>query len=182
MKQNASEHAPHLRTAMVVLSFIVSFGALIFTYYQSIISNRGVQSQTWQGITQQGNYISQIFVDHPNLRPYFYNSKPINNNDPNYNAVMSVCELYLDFIDSMHDDYVYALPGMEKNGKTRKYWDCYFKDMFASSPALCVYAVEKQHWYSPKAFIAYMPSHYLIIYQKTSNKGIQADAACPPSR
>jgi len=157
MKQNSSEHAPRLRTAMVILSFIVSFGALIFTFNQLRIVNRGVNAQTWQGIIQQGNNISQIFVNHPNLRPYFYNSKSIDRNDPNFDAVMSVCELYLDFIDSMQDDYVFALPGMAKNGEYRKLWDRYFKEMFASSPALRAYAIEKQHWYSPDMFTAYMP-------------------------
>lgn len=158
MKQDTSEHAPRLRTAMVILSFIVSFGVLIFAVEQARISNRGVEAQTWQEITQQGNDISRIFVDHPNLRPYFYDSVPIDRHDPNFHAVMSICELYLDYIDSMQDDYVFALPGMGINGENRVLWDQYFKDMFASSPALRTYAIDKQNWYAPGEFEQYMPS------------------------
>lgn len=158
MAQNTSEHAPRLRTAMVTLSFIVSIGALLFAFEQSRISNRGVEAQTWQEITQQGNDISRIFVDHPDLRPYFYDNKSIDRNDPNFQAVMSICELYLDYIDSMQDEYVFALPGMAKNGENRALWDRYFKDMFASSPALRAYSIEKKHWYSLGEFDAYMPT------------------------
>lgn len=162
MEQNTGEHAPRLRTAMVTLSFIVSFSALFFAFEQSRIANRGVEAQIWQQITQQGNDISRIFIDHPNLRPYFYDDKPIDRNDPNFQAVMPVCELYLDYIDSMQDEYVFALPGMGINGENRVLWDRYFKDMFASSPALRAYAIEKKFWYSPGEFDEYMPKEKYV--------------------
>lgn len=176
---------PRLRTAMVVLSFIVSFGTLKYAFDQSEVSrkqtnilleqtkiynnqtiisneqtkinNRGVTESCWQAITQQGNDISRIFVDHPKLRPYFYDGKSIKKSDHNYAAVMSIAELYLDYIDSMQDEYVFELPGMAEGGENRKLWDRFFKDMFSTSPALCSYATEKQNWYSPGEFDKYMP-------------------------
>ncbi|MHB8829366.1 MAG: hypothetical protein ACYC6Q_07550 [Syntrophales bacterium] len=175
MKKATSEHAPRLRTAMVILSFIVSFGVLGFTVYQAWLSRQGVSAQTWQGFTQQGNEISRIFVDHPDLRPYFYDGKPITKDDPNFNAVMAVSEMYLDFLDSFQDNYVFTLPGMATNGEFRLLWDRYFKDMFASSPALCAYAKEKQHWYSTD-FATYAPTEPRSMQQGTSNKASEVTA------
>lgn len=158
MDQNTSEHAPRLRTAMVILSFIISFGALYFSFEQSRITNRAVEAQTWQAITQQGYDISRIFVEHPNLRPYFYDGITIDRNATDFHAVMAICEMYLDFIDSMQDEHVFALPGMTENGENRALWNKYFKDIFASSPAIRAYAEEKKLWYSPGVFDEYMPA------------------------
>lgn len=171
MKKNTGEHAPVLRTAILVLSLVLSAGAMIFAgvqtnllqnsvaeqTIQTKLSRDAVQAQTWQILTQQGSDISRIFLDHPNLRPYFYDGKPLDKTDPNFNAVMAVSEMYLDFIEGFQDDYVFALPGMAKDGESRLLWDKYFKDMFASSPALRTYAKEKQNWYSTD-FAAYAPT------------------------
>ena len=100
------------------------------------------------------NEMSAVFIDHPQLRPYFYDGKPITKADPNYNAVMSYAEVYLNFIDELGDDYVYALKGMEKDGEYRKYWEKTFRDQFSTSPALRAYAKEKKDWY-PTNFAEY---------------------------
>lgn len=148
----------------MVLSLLLSVTAIAFAYWQSVMMNRGVEAQTWQGITHSNDEILYVFVDHPELRPYFYDTKELDENDPNYHAVLAVCELFLDFIDSMHDDYVYKLPGMEDGGKYREIWDLYFRDIFSSSPALRKYAKKKEQWYPKDEFGPYMSS-----YDNTSN-------------
>lgn len=152
-----AEHAPRLRTAMLVLSFLMSFGAMIFTGFQAKLARDSVSTQAWQGLTNLSNDISKIFVDKPQLRPYFYEGKKLNQGDPNYNSVMAVAEMYLDFYESLQDDYVYALRGMEKGGEYRQKWDVYFKSMFATSPALCALAKDHQSWYSTN-FNEFYPS------------------------
>jgi len=131
--------------------------ALGLTWHQARLSRHAVSAQAWQGLTGQGTEISKIFIEHPDLRPYFYDEKPIATDDVNRNAVLQLSEMYLDFIESFQDDYVYKLPGMAEDGKYRLQWDLYFRDMFATSPTLCKVAKEKQKWYSTK-FDKYAPS------------------------
>ncbi len=166
------EHAEVVRTWTMIFSFFVAAFALGFSGWQTMLvrhslaeqtiqtrlSRNAVIAQTWQGLQQEGNDLSRLFVDKPHLRPYFYDSKPVDGSDPNYNAVLAVCELYLDFFDAFQDDYVFELPDMDKNGKNRLLWEQYFKDMFSSSPALCSYAKGKESWYSNSTdFAEYMP-------------------------
>jgi len=193
MKQQTSEHAPVLRTWLLGISLFLTASALVFAGFQTMflrrsvteqtiqtkLSRNAVTAQTWQGLTQKGSEISKVFIDYPHLRPYFYESKPISTNDANYNAVMSVAELYLDFIDSLADDYVYDLPGMEPNGKYRVLWDRYFKDTFASSPALCACAKEKQSWYSSDEFNEYFPTDTKDLQEKISNVTLKATNPSP---
>jgi hypothetical protein len=158
----SSEHAPQLRTRMIVIGamftallVLTSAGSLFFVGRQTHILTRAMEAQVWHSITQRGNDISLVFVQHPHLRPYFYDSKSIEKGDPNFDAVMSVAELYLDYIDSMLEDFVFSLDGMEESGEFRTLWDAYFRDMFSSSPALRAYAVEKRHWYYRDTFAPY---------------------------
>lgn len=151
-----SEHWPLLRTTAAIVGVLVAVAAFGTAYYQAVLTRRTTEAQAWQGVNEQANYLSGMFIDHPELRPYFYDGVPISKNDPNYNKVMSYAELYLNFIDDLGDDYVYALKGMEENGKYRRYWDRTFKDTFAMSPALQAYAKEEQAWY-PTDFSVYYP-------------------------
>lgn len=134
----------------------VTAGAMVFAGIQTKLSRNAVIAQTWQNLTQPGNDISKVFVDHPRLRPYFYDGKQVKKGDPDFDAVMAVAEMYLDFIDSFQDDYVFDLPGMAKDGENRRLWNQYFKDIFVSSPALCAYAKEKKHWYSEDTLSSYI--------------------------
>ncbi len=172
LKEQVNEHAPILRTTMVVLSIVLSLCALGFTCYQTRLSRNAVTAQLWQNLTQPGNDITRLFIDHPNLRPYFYKAKPIDQSDPNFDAVMAVSEMYLDFIESFSDDYVLFLPGMAENGESRLLWDRYFKDLFTSSPALCAYAKEKQHWYSTD-FTVYAPTENSSMQLGSSNEALE---------
>jgi hypothetical protein len=151
-----SEHAPILRTSAIVFTLILTTLSLFYVGRQTKMLTNSSKAQTWQGLMQPGNEILKIFVEHPELRPYFYEGKVIKRDDEEYSQVMTVSEMFLDFIDSFHDDYVYDLPGMDANGETRHFWEQYFKDLFASSPALRDFLSEKQKWYPKSSFLRYL--------------------------
>lgn len=183
MKKDRGEHAPVVRTATMVISSSATALAMMFVGFQSCqlrntiteqtaqtkLSRNAVTAQTWQNLTQPGYAISRVFVDHPNLRPYFYNSKSLDKADPNFDAVMAVAEMFLDFFDSFEDGYVYDLPGMAVGGEFRVLWERYFQDMFTLSPALCACAMERRGWYSEKT-ISYADSAIRAAHQTSSNE------------
>lgn len=108
---------------------------------------RSVTAQTWQVIVQEQTGISKLFVERPELRPYFHSQKSLSPSDPNYHAVMTIAEMYLDLIDGFEDGYVYQLPDMGKDGIDRILWDKYFNKLFRNSPALCVRYAELRDTY-----------------------------------
>jgi hypothetical protein len=96
-----------------------------------------LEAQVWRSIGEEGARITSLIATHPEVRPYFEDRVSISRRDKNFNRVMAIAEMKLDFIDSFEDDYVRSLRGMEANGKYWVLWQKYFYEMFENSPALC---------------------------------------------
>jgi hypothetical protein len=89
--------------------------------------------------------VDQVFINEPELRPYFYSNKDIINNDPLYDKVVAVAELLLDFFDSIllqQQHFPQIWPPHE--------WEAYIRDSFANSPVLCRYLKSVKHWYTDR--------------------------------
>jgi hypothetical protein len=85
--------------------------------------------------------IDRLFIEKPELKPYFYGQKPLTVDDPDYNRVMSTAELFVDFMDYV-TEVEPALPEYP--------WDtlkCYFRDLLRTSPALQQYWQKHDQWY-----------------------------------
>jgi hypothetical protein len=111
------------------------------------LQKRAVEGQTWQLIIQQMNQIDKIFIDNPDLYPYFFQKKQLKSNDKNYPKVKSMAVMLLDFMDAFDDDYVRKLAGMNDGGKYWISWENYFVDQFSLSPVLCDSYKEMKSWY-----------------------------------
>lgn len=86
----------------------------------------------------------ELFINCPELRPYFYSGKGITENDVLYNKAIAVAEYLLDFFESAllqikHFPTVQVWP--------RKQWEAYIIDSFANSPVLCKYLNSTKDWY-----------------------------------
>jgi len=134
---------------------ILKRGALVATIFgfiviawQMIIARQAYEAQAWQVIIQQTGEINKIFIEHPDLYPYFYQKKRVQSDDIIYPKVISMADMYLDFIDGFEDAYVRKLAGMEDGGKYRIPWENYFQDQFSQSPALCNRYKEVKSWYT----------------------------------
>lgn len=134
--------------AAIAVALFVGFLSLGFAGYQTWISRNAGEIQGWQYLGQMSADISKVFVDHPRLRPYFYDGKPLEESDPDFQLVETLAEMFLDFIDSFEDPPIKMLNGMEKDGKNWVLWKKYFTDTFSSSPVLCRLATEEQDWYA----------------------------------
>jgi len=133
---------------------------------QTKLSSDAVAVQAWQYLGQPGTAILKVFVDHPDLRPYFYDGKTSDSNDPNYGIVMTVAEMYLDYFDSFTDPFVRSLDGMEEGGKNWVLWERWFREMMESSPMLYALAEEMKDEYAMD-FTKYMPKKTATTSQST---------------
>jgi hypothetical protein len=109
---------------------------------------KAFEAQVWQMINQQQLELGKVLIDNPKLLPYFARNKQINPSHRDFDLVMAVADLYLDFFDGFHDDYVRSLPGMGEKGKYWVVWQKYFEDSFALSSALCTRLAGVREWYT----------------------------------
>lgn len=117
------------------------------------LQKRSVEEQTWQMITQQMNDINKLFIEHPDIYPYFNQKKQVKMNEKIYPKVISMADMLLDFMDGFEDDHVRKLSGMEDNGKYWTAWGNYFQDQFSLSPVLCERYNEVKSWYTENGVV-----------------------------
>ena len=97
----------------------------------------------YQGSDDRSIAVDQIFVSHPELRPYFYLGQDIDENNPDYPRVIAVADLILDFFDS-----VLLQPQYFPATFVCKSWEPVIIDIFANSPILCRHLQSIKDWHS----------------------------------
>jgi hypothetical protein len=135
---------------------ICYFITVCVTLILLIIQNRNISMQTKFALESlEGNVYGlvmnqalaqdELFIKNPETRPFFYEGKNIQPNDPLYDKVLATAEYLLDFFDSM-EKQLKRYPHLwihEKKG-----WEANIIDMYAWSPVLCRYMDSSREWYS----------------------------------
>jgi hypothetical protein len=142
------EHMPRVRTSIAGFALALSLLVGYVTYKQVQIAERSSHVQTWQYLGTQDTEITKLFVQYPELRPYFFSRKKLLPTDLIYEQVMAMADLHLTLMDSFDDDFVTMLPGMEQGGKYVVLWEEYFKGLFSKSSVLCSRYKESREVYA----------------------------------
>lgn len=121
-------------TLLVVVS-------LIFIAYQTQQTAQLAKRQAYEGGSGQMAAIDNIFVEHPELYPYFYEGKVIAQNDPEYVKVLTVAMAVTNFLEA-------TLP--REGADPMPWWGKYMSDQFASSPIMCEYLERRNDWFDPR--------------------------------
>jgi len=93
--------------------------------------------------------ITRIFIQYPDMRPYFYKGQAIDESHADYARAEAIAELFLDTLFAIADQ-------AERGGELRPgqrvgtNWKAYVRDSFAQSPILVKFLTERQSWYSDK--------------------------------
>lgn len=92
--------------------------------------------------------MDKIFLEHPELRPYFYENIDISQitDDDTRRRVMIVAEYQLDYFDLVMTQLDY-IPTDGDSQEDKENWNKYFADSFAKSPALCKRIGDNPDWY-----------------------------------
>jgi hypothetical protein len=138
------------------LYFIIVVITLIVLIYQNkIISTQAnyalqsVEGSIYSNITTQSLAEDEIFINNPFLRPYFYEGKVLEPNDPLKHKVHATSEYLLDFFDSL-ESQLKKYPNLWIHEKRE--WEANIVDQFAWSPELCRYLDATKDWYSPELY------------------------------
>ncbi len=139
-----------------ILYFITVVVTLVLLIFQNKIISmqtnyalQSVEGNVFAGITSQTLAQDEIFINHPELRPYFYAGKELDHNDPLSSKVNATAEYLLDFYDSL-EGQLKKYPYLWIHEK--KTWEANLIDMFAWSPVLCRYLDATQEWYSEELY------------------------------
>ncbi len=145
----------HITELIKLVISVASFVTVCITLILLVLQNRvivaqtkyaseSVESSVFGTITGQNLLCDGIFNAAPELRPYFYLGKDIQENDPLNHKVYAVAEHLLDFYDSLATQ-LKKYPSLWKSEKDA--WEKNIIDMFAWSPVLCRYLEVNKEWY-----------------------------------
>ena len=136
--------------------FITVVVTLIVLIYQNKIISmqtsyalQSVEGSIYSNITTQSLAEDEIFINHPELRPYFYSGKELGPNDPLRHEVHATAEYFLDFFDSL-ESQLKKYPSLWIHEKRE--WEANIVDQCAWSPVLCHYLDANRNWYSEELF------------------------------
>jgi hypothetical protein len=128
----------------VLIAFSVAARQCKIAGEQTSKAATAIMASTYQGVNTQLQDIDLLFVHNPELRPYFYDDKPPPANWLDYQRVMAVAELLVDFMDNVVTQS-HAMPDDHA-----KVWYEYFQCQYKSSPAIQEYWDKNHGWYQSK--------------------------------
>jgi hypothetical protein len=89
--------------------------------------------------------LHRVFLDNPELRPYFYEGKDLKESDPLYPKVEAVADMHLD-VYGYNLDYRLIAPDDYRLPEDYK---IYIRDMLGRSPVMRRRLEKKGEWFSP---------------------------------
>jgi hypothetical protein len=127
---------------------IVGTISLIFVVVQIRQTSQSLRASAFATVANYTMELDKVFIDDPDLRPYFYNGRDTNELDDKYNQVMATAEFELDFFDATLTQ-LELRPGESKSEMRAEemVWRKYIQDSFAKSPALCERIKSNPDWY-----------------------------------
>lgn len=152
-------------------SGILVAGSLLFVWIQTrnskqqtvIAEQQKLIAEQQKLVTQLANYhnlylmwfnVDRIFIEHPELRPYFYEYEKANKlatTDEIKKKLDAVSHMILDCFDDVFHHLEHLPPS------TTAPWDVFMKDMYKHTPYLKGFLKDNEQWYS-QDFIRYLKS------------------------
>jgi hypothetical protein len=87
------------------------------------------------------------FIEHSDMRPYFFHEKFIGSEDDDYMMARSIAEMYLDIFEQ-----IFILRPLAPR-KLRPLFEAYIRDMLSRSPILRAYLVENEKLLYPQQLV-----------------------------
>jgi hypothetical protein len=117
---------------------------------QLTIQDHALAAGVSNDLDQRNFQIQKLLFESPGLYAYFYgtaNPKDLKKPDEMVRAQL-IAEMFLDFMEAMHNPHIYALPEMKSGEKSWTVWDNYFRDLFKASKVMCNLVKDKSDWWS----------------------------------
>jgi hypothetical protein len=127
---------------------IASIGAVAISFYalkQADTSARLSRAAgAYQEMVSRSEDVDKVFVEHPAMRPYFRDKKPLSRADEDYNLAAAIAEMRLDAFDDL-----LQFPDLMGLGSQAESWRNTVRDAFRDSPLMCDLVVSHKANYGP---------------------------------
>src|SRR5260221_1706150 len=133
-----------------VIGFIAVIVSLWLLNRQTGVFKRQLMESLAQSMTNYSLEISRLFLQHPDLRPYFFEGQVIDEGHPDYLRSEALAEVMLDIFWIMMAQAKRVRGREFRNEETRSQWATYMGDCFATSPILTSFLTRRQEWYGPE--------------------------------
>jgi hypothetical protein len=110
-----------------------------------------IESQTRWQVYQLSFDAYRIFIDSPELYPYFYRGKPAPDDEQMHDRLRATAELMLDYFEGI------VLSKGNLAAPTRDLWKGYMAELYGSSPVLREFWLEKRGRYANELGDAMLP-------------------------
>src|SRR5258708_2731049 len=132
--------------AVIVSLYWINRQTALFAKQTEYVASSLTESQS-ESMSNQSHEISRIFVEYPELRPYFYYAQPCDGNNPDFHRAEAVAELILDIYWSMSTQAKRSDLSVLGGSEPAQLWQDYIADAFAHSPILVATLMKRQNWY-----------------------------------
>ncbi len=134
----------------LLISVCGSIGVIISLWVmnrQTRIFNRQLTEGIRQTMMNYSMEISRLFLEHPDLRPYFFSGQVIDVNHQDYLRAEAVAEVILDIFWTMRSQANRRVADDFVDSSAAEQWAIYMGDCFASSPILTDFLNRRKDWY-----------------------------------
>jgi len=136
--------------AVIVTLWFVYRQTQIFARQTEYVA-RTLSMSLSETINSQIEDMTRIFIQYPEMRPYFYKGQPIDENHANYARAEAIAELIADTL--------FAIASQAKRSPEARSGqhgaDSWLSDVFTQSPILVKFLTERESWYG-KEFVELM--------------------------
>jgi len=143
--------------ALNVIFSVIGLVSLYLLLEQTRVANvqtlhvaRSVESGAYQSIANELLELHKLYLEHPELRPYFRGGRDMRPGDPNYDKALVLAEYQLDFFDSFWVQSQQMPELLDHRGRAWASWMTYMRESFALSPIMCRHLDSIKTWYTPE--------------------------------
>ena len=120
---------------------VVTLVGFLLLRNQMRAERRALETQTSWQMYETSISILTVFVEHPEIRPYFYDNRPAPAEEPLRSRVLATAELVADHMESV----VLSRDAVEVN--TRSVWVRYMQGLYRRSPVLRAFLAPESEGY-----------------------------------
>jgi len=125
-----------------IVSCGVTIIGFIFVYKQLKQVEQTIQKDSLESLYGRVHEIHQVILNDPQLRPFFYENRPLPDDEMLLNKVAVFSEMVLDFYELISHQKDFMPSDLFDS------WETYIKDLYRRSPVLKDHLHKHSTWYS----------------------------------
>ncbi len=128
---------------------VIGLTSLVFLVVQTRQLSDTLESTVLTNLASRESEINGVFVEYPELQPYFFDGAEIDASNDDYARAVAVARLRVAFIGTIYEQSVYVADLNNENSPTWQAWKRYIRRSFSESPIMCQVLRETTDNYTP---------------------------------